>query len=98
MLTLRNDEITLKGARNALLPTLDVYGYYGSNVIGGPLNLNCNFFGEPCYSAGYQSTVPGSYGGVVSDLVNSTAPDKGLGFNLTIPCAIAKRNRRRSVR
>ncbi len=84
VLTLRNDEITLKGARNALLPALDVYGYYGSNVIGGPLNLNCNFFGEPCYSAGYQSTVPGSYGGVVSDLVNSTAPDKGLGFNLTI--------------
>ena len=26
VLTLRNDEITLKGARNALLPALDVYG------------------------------------------------------------------------
>ena len=47
VLTLRNDEITLKGARNALLPALDVYGYYGSNVIGGPLNSNCNFFGTP---------------------------------------------------
>ena len=29
VLTLRNDEITLKGARNALLPTLDIYGYLG---------------------------------------------------------------------
>ena len=32
-LTLRNDEITLKGARNALLPTLDVYGFYGSSAL-----------------------------------------------------------------
>ena len=35
MLTLRNDEITLKGARNALLPTLDAYGFYGSSALGG---------------------------------------------------------------
>ncbi len=27
VLTLRNDEITLKGARNELLPAFDVYGY-----------------------------------------------------------------------
>ncbi len=85
MLTLRNDEITLKGARNALLPALDVSGYYGANIVGGPLNSNCNFFGTPCFGAGTESTVPGSYGGVLSDLVNSTAPDKGVIFNLTIP-------------
>ena len=84
VLTLRNDEITLKGARNALLPALDVYGYYGSNVIGGPLNPNCGFFNQSCFTTGYQSTVPAGYGGVLSDLVNSTAPDKGVGFNLTI--------------
>ena len=35
VLTLRNDEITLKGARNALLPTLDAYGFYGSSALGG---------------------------------------------------------------
>ena len=34
-LTLRNDEITLKGARNALLPALDAYGFYGSSALGG---------------------------------------------------------------
>lgn len=87
VLTLRNDEITLKGARNALLPALDIYGYYGSNVVGGPLDFNCNFFGQPCYPAGPSGTVspvPGSYGGVLSGLVNSTAPDKGVGFNLSV--------------
>ncbi len=34
VLTLRNDEITLKGARNALLPTLDAYGFYGAQLPG----------------------------------------------------------------
>ena len=84
-LTLRNDEITLKGARNALLPAVDVSGYYGANIVGGPLNSNCNFFGTPCYSAGAQNTVPGGFGGVLGDLVNSTAPDKGVGFSVNIP-------------
>jgi outer membrane protein len=83
VLTLRNDEITLKGARNALLPTLDVYGFYGASIIGGPVNKNCNFEGFSCVVQG--NAAPGNYGGVLSDLVNSTAPDKGVGFNLTIP-------------
>jgi len=85
VLTLRNDEITLKGARNALLPTLDANAYYGANVAGGPLNPNCSFFGTSCFGPGYQSTVPGGYIGVLGDLVNSTAPDKGVGFTLNIP-------------
>ena len=84
-LTLRNDEITLKGARNGLLPTLDAFAYYGANIVGGPLNPNCSFFGQPCFSPGYKSTVPAHYGEVLSDMVDSTAPDKGVGFNLSIP-------------
>jgi outer membrane protein TolC len=82
VLTLRNDEITLRGARNALLPALDVYGFYGSSIIGGVVNPNCNFGGISCVQG---NTAPGAYGGVLSDLVNSTAPDKGVGFNLTVP-------------
>ena len=85
VLILRNDEITLKGARNALLPMLDISGYYGASVTGGPLNPNCSFFGQPCFPSGTPSPVPGSFTGVLSDLVNSTAPDKGIVFNLTIP-------------
>jgi len=83
MLTLRNDEITLKGARNALLPALDVYGFYGASVIGGPVNKNCNWNGISCVVVG--NTAPGNYGGVLGDLVNSTAPDKAIGFSLTVP-------------
>ncbi|MGA8041924.1 MAG: TolC family protein, partial [Terracidiphilus sp.] len=85
ILTLRNDEITLKGARNALLPILDIFGYYGANITGGPINPDCFVFGQPCFAPGSKSPVPPSYGDVLSDLVNSTAPDKGVGFSLSVP-------------
>jgi outer membrane protein TolC len=87
VLTLRNDEITLKGARNALLPTLDVLGFYGASGTGGSQNPNClNLFG----ASGQGHCAPNSYptvgyGTVLNNLVNSSSPDKGVGFNLTIP-------------
>jgi outer membrane protein TolC len=83
VLQLKNNEITLRGARNALLPTLDAYGYYGASVIGGTVNQNCKFAGVSCVVQG--NTAPAGFGGVLQDLGNSTAPDKGVGFNLTIP-------------
>jgi outer membrane protein TolC len=82
VLQLKNNEITLRGARNALRPTLDGYGFYGASVLGGSPNKNCRFNGSPCVPPG---EVPGDYGGVLQDLVNSTAPDKGVGFSLTVP-------------
>ncbi|MGB7265887.1 MAG: TolC family protein [Terracidiphilus sp.] len=84
VLTLRNDEITLKGARNAMLPTLDVYGFYGSSALGGSQSPHAyNFFSGTNYPPGTFPTV--GYGSVVQNLFNSSAPDKGVGFNLTIP-------------
>jgi len=83
VLQLKNNEITLRGARNALLPTLDAYGYYGASVIGGTVNPNCNFGGISCVVQGNKA--PTGYGGVLQDLGNSTAPDKGVGFTLQIP-------------
>lgn len=83
-LTLRNDEITLKGARNQLLPALDVYGIYGSSAIGGSQSPNAiNFSTGKPYPPG---TFPGSgYGTVLQNLFNSSAPDKAVGFSMTIP-------------
>jgi len=84
VLTLRNDEITLKGARNALLPTLDAYGFYGSSALGGSQSPTAlDFFTGAMYPPGTFPTV--GYGTVVEHLFNSSAPDKGIGFNLTIP-------------
>ena len=88
VLTLRNDEITLKGARNGLLPTLDAYGFYGSSALGGTQGPNClildyaTFTETPCAAGSYPTV---GYGAVVQNLFNSSASDKGVGFNLSIP-------------
>jgi outer membrane protein TolC len=83
-LTLRNDEITLKGARNQLLPALDVYGYYGSSALGGSQSANAIDFktGLPYAPGSFPSS---GYGTVLNNLFNSTSPDKGIGFSMTIP-------------
>jgi outer membrane protein TolC len=84
VLTLKNDEISLKGAKNGLLPTFNVFGFYSANGVGGAQSPNCvSFFTNgPCPP----NTVPAvGYGDVLNNLVNSTGPDKGAGFNLTIP-------------
>ena len=84
VLTLRNDEITLRGARNALLPTLDAYAFYGSSALGGEQNpVALNFATGETYPPGTFHTR--GYGTVFGDLFNSSAPDKGVGFNLSIP-------------
>jgi outer membrane protein TolC len=85
VLTLRNDEITLRGARNALLPTLNVFGFYGASASGGAQSPDCyNFFSSPPAPCG-PNTVPSvGYGSTLNNLVNSTSPNKGAGFNLSI--------------
>lgn len=84
VLALKNDEISLKGAKNGLLPTLNVFGFYSANAVGGAQSPNCvDFFtGGPCKP----NTVPSvGYGDLLNNLVNSTGPDKAAGFSLTIP-------------
>ncbi len=84
---LTNYEISRKSLRNALLPSLDVFAFYGANGLAGPQNLavptcpQVNQFGE-CYQPGL---VPTSYGSAFGNLFNSTGPDKGIGVNLNIP-------------
>jgi outer membrane protein TolC len=83
---LNSRDINNKAVRNALLPTLDAYAYYGGSGLGGNLNSQCTFSGNPCTSP----TVFGGanslgYGSTLNQLVNSTAPDKGVGISLNIP-------------
>jgi outer membrane protein TolC len=98
VLTLRNDEITLKGARNALLPTFDIFAYLAGQGIAGSINtkLNCGFFptGEcPTSNSSLAKSDPTDYmlvpatgyGTAFSNAFNSSAPDKGIGFTLSIP-------------
>jgi outer membrane protein len=85
-LTLKNDEISLKGAKNGLLPTLNVFGFYGANATGGSQSPNCIDLLEANPGPCPPGTVPPiGYATTLSNLVNSTGPNKGAGFNVNIP-------------
>ena len=86
VLGLKNDEITLKGARNALLPNLNVQGFYGANAVGGAQSPECSTFEGTGFAQCPPGTVPTvGYGTVLSNLGNGSAPNKGVMFNLSIP-------------
>jgi outer membrane protein TolC len=86
---LNSREVNNKAVRNAMLPTLDLFAYYGGSGLGGvqnPANV-CPPPPQPktqgCHIAGSITTV--GYGGTLNDLVTSAAPDKGVGLTLNIP-------------
>jgi outer membrane protein len=94
-ITLSNTEISNKAVRNALLPSLDLYAYYGGTGIGGNVALPpCPPGGgggfEACFdptsaAPPFRNGGPVSYSGALGQLVDSSAPDKGVGLSLTIP-------------
>jgi outer membrane protein len=84
---LNSQELSNKALRSSLLPTLDLYAYYGGYGLGGsqnPTNL-CGNPENPGFGCSPTSASPVSYGGTLNQLVNSTAPDKGVGLQLNIP-------------
>src|SRR5579859_19118 len=87
---LNSRDINTKSVRNAMLPTLDAFAYYGGSGVGGDVNPACQFGGTPCFNSAkapppFRNGGPVSYGGTLQQLVNSTAPDRGIGLTLTIP-------------
>jgi outer membrane protein TolC len=89
VLNLKNDRITLKGVKNGLLPTVDVYGFYGASSLGGAqsraLNCSSDFTGitfVPCPPNIYPTI---NYGNTFTSLFNGDTPDRGVGFNVQIP-------------
>jgi outer membrane protein TolC len=96
---LNSREISSKALRNALLPSIDVYAYYGGSGLAGtqnPANVCAN---EPPdiqglgFCSGPNSTgIPPTplvptvgYSSALNDLVTSAAPDKGVGVTVNIP-------------
>lgn len=90
---LHSQEVSNQALRSSLLPTLDFYAYYGGSGVGGvqnPANL-CTTPGNPQFACAGTGTgqVPifptTGYGDTLNQMVNSTAPDKGVGLQLNIP-------------
>jgi outer membrane protein len=87
---LHSRDLSGKAVRNAMLPTLDAFAYYGGSGVGGDLALPAcsSTVTTRCYTSTpppFANGGPVGYGGTLNQLVNSTAPDKGIGLTLTIP-------------
>jgi outer membrane protein len=95
---LNSRDLSNKAVRSALLPTLNLFAYYGGAGVGGNQNPLSQCSSPPtalqtefgCAS----NTVAGdpqglfpttSIGPTLNQLVNSTNPDKGVGLSLNIP-------------
>ncbi len=92
---LNSREYSNKAVRSALLPTLDLFAYYGGSGLAGQLNPITPF----CSSSSSNGLCipPGSipsqfnagkavpYSTALENLVTSAAPDKGVGLTLNIP-------------
>lgn len=73
---LDNRQISRKAARNALLPSLSLVGFYGGSGLGG--EKNPVFPGEP---ANLPHDLPGTW----QTTFNNSFPDYFIGLNLNIP-------------
>ncbi|HXM68976.1 MAG TPA: TolC family protein [Candidatus Acidoferrum sp.] len=88
---LNSRDLSSKAVRNAMLPTLDAFAYYGGSGVGGDIALPpCppGVISSKCFTTvppPFQNTNSVGYGGTLNQLVNSTAPDKGVGLSLNIP-------------
>ncbi|HEV2646322.1 MAG TPA: TolC family protein [Acidobacteriaceae bacterium] len=84
VLSMKNNEITIKAEKNGLLPIVDAYAFYGASAVSGSQSpYGRNFATGSGYPPGTFPTI--GYGSALSDLADSSSPDKGVGVNITIP-------------
>jgi outer membrane protein TolC len=88
---LQNRQISRQAAKNALLPTLALVGFYGGTGLAGELNPSY-------YLTPNNTTAPCCFGGAFADSFNNSAPDYFVGLNLTLPIRnrVAKADQYRS--
>jgi outer membrane protein len=92
---LNSRDINVKSVRNSMLPTLQAFAYYGGSGIGGDVNPLVPTCSSPattsfCFNQAkapppFRTTTSVGYGTTLNQLVNSTAPDRGVGLALNIP-------------
>src|SRR6266851_3050550 len=86
-INLSNTDISNKAIRSSLLPTMDLFAYYGGQGLGGdqnPSNL-CVNQNPPIFGCSTNPAPSVGYSGTLNQLINSTAPDKGAGITINIP-------------
>src|SRR3954469_1527072 len=94
-ISLNSQQISNHALRSSLLPTLDAFAYYGGSGLGGsqnPASICQDPTQQFCATANpdpnlsqFPLTAGVGYTSTLNQLVNSTAPDKGVGLQLNIP-------------
>ncbi len=74
-LDLDNRRISQTAARNNVLPSVALTGFYGGTGLAGPANPESDFM----------STAPLGFGGAVKNAFNNSAPDYYVGVSVNIP-------------
>ena len=77
VLQLQNSELSRKTERNALLPSLSVYGFLSGTGYSGPLT--------PQAAGNGTTTASNGYIGSLQDAFNYSSPEYQVGFQLGIP-------------
>lgn len=85
-----NRQISRRAAKNALLPSLSLVGFYSGSGLAGPTN--------PVYNLPFPSVVPTDFAGALANAFNGSNPDYYVGLNLNIPIRnrVAKADQYRS--
>jgi outer membrane protein TolC len=79
---LNNQELTVRGSRNSLLPTLDLVAAASNGALAGEPNPLPALVGSPHSNTAF---FIGGYGTVLSQLFSRNFPNYSVGLNLTIP-------------
>jgi outer membrane protein TolC len=77
-LTMENSELSRKTARNALLPSLSVYGFIDGQGYGGITN-------PATVPTGTSVPAPSGFGTALDNALNYTSPEYQVGFQLSVP-------------
>jgi outer membrane protein TolC len=79
---LNNQELTVRGSKNALLPTFDLVASASNGALAGEPNPLPALAGSPHSNTAF---FIGGYGTVLSQLFARNFPNYSVGFNLSIP-------------
>jgi outer membrane protein TolC len=85
VINMQNNQITIRGEKNGLLPVVDLFGFYEGSGAGGAA-VPCNAT-TVAFLGCSNSNLPAStgYGGVLGNTFNNSAPNYGVGVNVNIP-------------
>jgi outer membrane protein len=86
VINMENNQITIKGEKNGLLPVVDLFGFYEGNGIGGtPVPCTGELLALGFCSPSIPLPAGSGYGGVLANTLNNNAPNYAVGINVNIP-------------